>query len=201
MGLFTVLSRHAINAFLRRTGKVSAPGGLRRGEHGMVKYAFRARFVRSPRETLKEPARARNLLWPVLEQSIRLQARDKESSIEQCTQLVLIGEGFISEAQATEAGLRCTAALKRALARNHIQFTKALNIRSLQHKPLEPYPCIKCNVAQRNGEKIYHLPFDQQYDRTLVGHHKLECYVATVAEAERLGFRRAFRWHGDSAAS
>jgi len=62
--------------------------------------------------------------------------------------------------------------------------------------PLEQYPCIKCNVSLRDSEKIYHLPFDQQYDKTVIGHHKLECYVATVEEAERLGFRRAFRWHG-----
>lgn len=78
------------------------------------------------------------------------------------------------------------------------KFAKALNMRTTTKQPLEQYPCIKCNVSQRDGEKIYHLPFDQQYDRTLIGHHKLECYVATVAEAEKLGFRRAFRWHGDS---
>lgn len=35
----------------------------------------------------------------------------------------------------------------------------------------------------------------RQYDRTLI-EYKDECYVQTVAEAEALGFRRAFRWKG-----
>ena len=53
------------------------------------------------------------------------------------------------------------------------------------------YPVIKCNV--NGGSKIYHLPFDQQYDRVRIIPKKGERYVSTVAEAERLGFRRAMR--------
>lgn len=56
---------------------------------------------------------------------------------------------------------------------------------------------LKCNVSRRTGEKIYHLPFDQQYDRTLIEEERNECYVETVAEAEKLGYRRAFRWRGN----
>lgn len=59
----------------------------------------------------------------------------------------------------------------------------------------ESYPCIKCNVAQGTGERIYHLPFDQMYDATLVT-KKGEFYARTVQEAEKAGFRRAFRWRG-----
>jgi hypothetical protein len=51
---------------------------------------------------------------------------------------------------------------------------------------------IKCNVNPSKKEKIYHLPFDQQYDRTQVS-RRGECYVATVREAEQRGFRRAWR--------
>lgn len=51
------------------------------------------------------------------------------------------------------------------------------------------------NVARASGERIYHLPFDQQYDTTVVEPDRGECFVATVAEAEQLGFRRAWRWH------
>ena len=54
------------------------------------------------------------------------------------------------------------------------------------------YAMIKCNVNLSTKEKIYHLPFDQQYDRTQVSRPG-ECYVATVKEAEHLGFRRAWR--------
>ena len=76
------------------------------------------------------------------------------------------------------------------------EFARVLQIHVEQEFPLRQYPCIKCNVSMRNGEKIYHLPFDQQYDRTLIKEEKNECYVETVKQAEAKGFRRAFRWHG-----
>ena len=47
---------------------------------------------------------------------------------------------------------------------------------------------------RRTGEKIFHLPFDQQYDSVLIEEERLERYVETVAEAESLGFRHAYRW-------
>lgn len=68
-------------------------------------------------------------------------------------------------------------------------FAKRLNIR-IDVRPNKDYPRIKCNI--NNGNKIYHLPFDQQYDRTEIK-LKGECYCTTVLEAERLGFRRAKR--------
>lgn len=57
-------------------------------------------------------------------------------------------------------------------------------------RPLKDFPMIKCNI--NNGNRIYHLPFDQQYYRTQI---KLpgECYVTTVKEAVDKGFRRARR--------
>ncbi len=60
---------------------------------------------------------------------------------------------------------------------------------------LKPYPLIKCNIS-KTGEKIYHLPFDQQYDNIRLNPKDGDCYVYTVAEAEKLGFRRAYRWQG-----
>lgn len=68
----------------------------------------------------------------------------------------------------------------------------------IEKVPSEPYPSVKCNVAQRTGEKIFHLPFDQQYDTALIEEERLECYVETVAEAEALGFRHAKRWMGEA---
>jgi hypothetical protein len=55
---------------------------------------------------------------------------------------------------------------------------------------------VKCNINPQTGEKIYHLPFDQQYDRVMIGNVEGEFYAETVAEAESRGFRRAFRWMG-----
>lgn len=57
------------------------------------------------------------------------------------------------------------------------------------------YPMIKCNVNRSTGDLIYHLPFDQQYDRVIIDKPS-ECYVKTVKEAENLGFRRAWRFKG-----
>lgn len=76
-------------------------------------------------------------------------------------------------------------------------FARVLQVEVVENFPLQHYPSIKCNVSRRTGEKIYHLPFDQQYDRTLVEEERNECYVETVKEAEALGFRRAFRWRGE----
>lgn len=58
------------------------------------------------------------------------------------------------------------------------------------------FPMIKCNINQATHEKIYHLPFDQQYDRTKILSSLGEMYVETAAEAERRGFRRAFKFSG-----
>lgn len=55
------------------------------------------------------------------------------------------------------------------------------------------YPCIKCNIAKSTGEKIYHLPFDQMYDKVKIEVNKGEFYCQTVREAEAKGFRRAFK--------
>src|SRR6266545_1337617 len=57
------------------------------------------------------------------------------------------------------------------------------------------YPMIKCNINPNTGERIYHLPFDQQYDRTQI---RLpgEFFASSVKEAEERGFRRAFRYRG-----
>jgi hypothetical protein len=55
---------------------------------------------------------------------------------------------------------------------------------------------IKCNINQGTKEKIYHLPFDQQYDRTKILPELGEFYADTTAEAEEKGFRRAFRFSG-----
>ena len=76
------------------------------------------------------------------------------------------------------------------------QFAKALDIKVEGRFPLGDYPRIKCNLARRDGQRIYHLPFDQQYDSTLIEPHRGEAYVMTCADAEAAGFRRAWRWRG-----
>lgn len=70
-----------------------------------------------------------------------------------------------------------------------------LHIAVVEKLPLKPYPLIKCNIS-KDGDKIYHLPFDQQYDRVIINPSDGDCYVSTVQEAESKGFRHAWRWHG-----
>lgn len=77
------------------------------------------------------------------------------------------------------------------------KFAKALGIIVKENVPFEKYPMIKCNINRQTGEKIFHLPFDQQYDNTIVEFERGEYYALTVAEAERNGFRRAYRWRGN----
>jgi Restriction endonuclease len=66
----------------------------------------------------------------------------------------------------------------------------------VQYENLKRYPMIKCNINHQTKEKIYHLPFDQQYDKIIIGDEVDEQYAETILEAENLGFRRAYRWKG-----
>lgn len=68
-------------------------------------------------------------------------------------------------------------------------FAERLNV-DICVKPLGDFPMIKCNI--NNGQKIYHLPFDQQYWKTKI-EKEGEFYAWTIDEATKKGFRRAFR--------
>ncbi len=71
------------------------------------------------------------------------------------------------------------------------EFSRRLGV-VVEYKKMGDFPMIKCNI--NNGNKIYHLPFDQQYKRTIIEEHKGEFYAMTVKEASTKGFRRAFRY-------
>lgn len=75
------------------------------------------------------------------------------------------------------------------------KFAEYLNIKYKESFPLGDYPRIKCNINPITQERVYHLPFDQQYDRTVILPNTEECYVSTVLEAEEKGFRRAKHWY------
>ncbi len=72
-----------------------------------------------------------------------------------------------------------------------------LNIMIYTKIPLQDFPRIKCNINRTTGEKIYHLPFDQQYDKAQIEKTKGEFYALTVEQAENAGFRRAWRHFGE----
>jgi hypothetical protein len=101
----------------------------------------------------------------------------------------------IDNPDATVTGLFVTSTVLSDRAK---QFAQVLGVKYIEQFPLERYPCVKCNVSRKTGERIYHLPFDQQYDKTIIEKERHERYVETVKEAEALGFRRAYRWRGNS---
>lgn len=72
-------------------------------------------------------------------------------------------------------------------------FAKHLGVEARIGVVPKDYPRIKLNPESRTGEKIFHLPFDQQYDR-LQGADR----VWTVKEAIERGFRHAYRWTGEN---
>ncbi len=75
------------------------------------------------------------------------------------------------------------------------EMANALSVEIIENEPLGEFPRIKCNInSDEYGKtKIYHLPMDQQYDKTIIGNRAGEFYAFTVKEAEDAGFRRAFR--------
>ena len=82
------------------------------------------------------------------------------------------------------------------LSDNAREFANMLKIKVVENHIFDKgYPCIKCNIG-KNGEKIYHLPLDQLYDKVKIETKKGEFYAKTCQEAEEKGFRRAYRWSG-----
>ena len=96
----------------------------------------------------------------------------------------LLKQGNIVPVLATTAELSNTAQ----------EFATVLGIRVDKILMDHNYPCIKCNINFQTNEHIYHLPFDQQYDNTIIDTSKGERWAKTVKEAESFGFRRAWRW-------
>jgi hypothetical protein len=75
-------------------------------------------------------------------------------------------------------------------------FARALGVQVKERVQIGEYPVIKCNISKGTGEKIYHLPFDQMYDKCEICYADGEMYASTVEDAMKAGFRRAWRWRG-----
>lgn len=74
-----------------------------------------------------------------------------------------------------------------------------LDIMVVQNHEFVEFPRIKCNIGRNElggTTRIYHLPMDDQYDKAKIC-KKGEFYAFTVEEAEKAGFRRAYKWHGN----
>lgn len=69
-----------------------------------------------------------------------------------------------------------------------------LGIEVVQRELDRDYPMIKCNVAYKSDEKIYHLPTDDYYDKINIRPDKGAFFAKTVKEATAKGFRRAKKY-------
>lgn len=117
----------------------------------------------------------------------------KEKTIHEKHIFQLYGTVFL-EKMKSNAEVRGIFVTSTALSETALAVAKELNIEIQQNILFDKeYPCIKCNINNSTGEKIYHLPFDQQYDRVQIEPVKGEFYVKTTKEAEEKGFRHAFK--------
>ena len=76
------------------------------------------------------------------------------------------------------------------------KFAKYLNVEYQENFEIKNFPRIKCNNNYDEygiPTKIYHLPMDQQYDRTKITVKNGDSYAYTVEEAISKGYRRARR--------
>lgn len=105
----------------------------------------------------------------------------------------LYGTVVLKTLETPGAKIRAIFVTSTTLSDKAREIAKHLNIWVYQNTQLKEFPRIKCNINKSTKEKIYHLPFDQQYDKTTINLEEGENYAFTVAEAEQLGFRRAWR--------
>lgn len=105
----------------------------------------------------------------------------------------LYGTTILFKIEHPHSNVRAVFVTSTKLSSTAKAVAKELNIEVKEEYPLGDFPRIKCNINRTTGERIYHLPFDQQYDKTVVESNRGECYAMTVREAEDKGYRRAWR--------
>lgn len=106
----------------------------------------------------------------------------------------LFGTVVLARLEQPDASVSGTFTTTTSLSEKAREVASMLDIKVEEQMALGDYPRIKCNLNRVTGERIYHLPFDQRYDDTVVEPDRGEFYASTVAQAEAEGFRRAWRW-------
>ena len=75
------------------------------------------------------------------------------------------------------------------------RFCDFLGVQYRENYEIGDFPRIKCVKSDENYTKIYHLPMDLQYDSIRLDKNG-RFTVMTVEDAEKMGYRRAYKWHG-----
>ena len=136
----------------------------------------------------------RDLILSRQDQRIVIQCKrwSQEKAIHEKHIFQLFGSCTLMEVENPGCPVKGVFVTTTSLSDTARQCAEHLGIVVYERIPASDYPVIKCNIS-RTGEKIYHLPFDQQYDRVVIDRDNGEFYAMTVSEAEQAGFRRAFR--------
>lgn len=117
----------------------------------------------------------------------------KEKQIHEKHIFQLYGTSICYQIDHPRETVKCMLITNTEYTQTACAFAKKMDVTLVSNFPLGSFPQIKCNIGN-SGEKIYHLPMDQQYDSVVISKPN-EFFASTVAEAEQAGFRRAFKWH------
>ena len=119
-------------------------------------------------------------------------SRDKEIHEKHIFQL--FGTSICYQIDHPEYQVSCVLVTNTVCSETARSFAHKMNVSLREDVDLGDFPRIKCNISS-DGQKIYHLPMDQQYDNVVIDKDG-EFFAMTVQDAVNQGFRRAFRWHG-----
>ncbi len=118
----------------------------------------------------------------------------KEKEIHEKHIFQLFGTSICYQLDHPEYQVSCVLVTNTVCSKTARSFASKMNVSLRENVELGEFPRIKCNISD-SGERIYHLPMDQQYDNVIIDRPG-EFFALTVQEAVDHGFRRAYRWHG-----
>lgn len=119
----------------------------------------------------------------------------KDKSIHEKHIFQLYGSTVAYKIENSMDNVKCVFATTAPLSDFAKKCADRMNVAVL-FEPMCKYPVIKCHIT-KNGERIFHLPYDQQYDKIKNKQDGDVLYVKTIDEATSAGFRHAFRWSGN----
>lgn len=126
-------------------------------------------------------------------------SKEKKIHEKHITQLFGSMVSYSVEHNLTQENVKGVLVTNIELSKTAKKIAGFLGIQYVENYEKGQYPCIKCNIGRSEHgfpTKIYHLPFDLQYDSTKIDGDG-EFMAMTVKEAEDAGFRRSFKWFGN----
>lgn len=119
----------------------------------------------------------------------------KEKCIHEKHLAQIYGSAYVHYTERNISQYKCMLWTSTQISERAKQFASLLEVELIENQNIEDYPMIKC-IPNDHSEMIYHLPTDLQYDRIIMSGNRFYCEDAE--EAEKLGFRHAYKWRGKS---